>query len=159
MKREEIKLYMPVTLLATVASIIIVDVGGTLKLWVLRETIFPLSHIFPYHLGLLPVVTMWLFKFTYKKFWRYVAVDAIYNVVFAFILIPWLAVRRIRENINITSLSLFLIVTMEGILLYIYQMWQEDALVPAVKKFLSARLQPAATKPIFEDEDDQASRR
>jgi len=37
-------------------------------------------------------------------------------------------------------------------------MWQEDTLVPAIKKLFSPKLQPAATKPIFEDEDNTDSR-
>lgn len=158
MKKEDIKRYMPVALFSIITSMIIVEVGGTFKLWTLRETISPLRHTFAYHLGLAPVVTIWLFKFTYRKFWRYIVVDAIYNLGFAFIFTPWLAARGIRENIQATSLSLFIIVTMHGILLYVYQLWQEDALVPAVKKLFSTKLQ-AATKPLLKDEDDNKDNR
>lgn len=153
MKKEEIKRFIPVALFTSITSMIIVEVGASYKLWALKETIFPLTHTFPYHLGLAPVVAMWLFKFTYEKFWRYLSVDAIYNLVFAYVFTPWLAARGIRENIVATSLSLFIIVTLHGLLLYIYQMWQEGALVPAVKKLFSPKFQPAATKPRLSGED------
>ncbi|MFX4261837.1 hypothetical protein ACOBQJ_06520 [Pelotomaculum propionicicum] len=155
MKKDEIKRFMPVALFTSITSMIIVEVGATFKLWALHETVSPLSHTFTYHLGLAPVATLWLYKFTFEKFWRYVAVEVLYNLGFVLIFIPWLALRGIRENIGATSLTLFLIVTVHGLLLYVYQMWQEDALVPAVKKLFSPKFQPAAAKPSFKDEDDK----
>jgi hypothetical protein len=46
-----------------------------------------------------------------------------------------------------------------AVLLFGYQLWQEDALVPAVKKLFSAKLQPAAAKPAFEDEEGNNNNR
>jgi len=157
MKKEDIKRLMPIALLASITSMIIVEVGATFKLWTSKETLFPLSHTFTYHLGLAPVATIWLFKFTYKNFWRYVAVDAIYNLGFAFVFTPWLAVRGIRENLQVTSLILFFIVTIHGLLVYAYQMWQEDALVPDTKEeqeVLLTKLHPVTAKPLSQDRDD-----
>ncbi|NPV92172.1 MAG: hypothetical protein HPY50_15500 [Firmicutes bacterium] len=153
MKREEVKRYMPVGLFAIVSSIVIVDIGATLNLWALRDNIFPFGKVFSYHLGGIPVVTMWLFKFTYGRFLRYVTVDVFYNLAFAFLMSPWLAARGIRENVEVTALGLFFIITVHGILLYIYQLWQENALIPAFKEYLSPKLRPAATKPFFKDRD------
>jgi hypothetical protein len=158
MKKEDVKRFMPVGIFASITSMIIFEVGGTLNLWAAKETVFPLSHTAPYHLGLVPVVTLWLFKFTFTKFWRYIYVDLIYNIGFVFIMGPWLSARGIRENIGATSLSMFLIVTAHGVLLYIYQMWQEDLLVPAVSKLFSSKLQPAANKPHLNEDDDNEYR-
>ena len=158
MKKNDLKRFMPVALLGAITSIIFMEAGSTLKLWAIRETIFPLSQILPHHLGVAPVVTIWLFKFAYGKFWRYIAVDAVLNLVFAFVFIPWLAARGIWANINGTYLSLYIIVTIDGIYLYIYQMWQENALVPAVKNLFSRKFQPAAPKPIFKDENNKNTR-
>lgn len=153
MRKEYLKRFMPVAIFSSITSIVIVEVGATFKLWALHETVFPLTHTFPYHLGLAPVATIWLFKFTYSKLWKYIAVDAIYNLAFAFVFTPWLALRGIRENIGATSLGLYIIVTLHGFLLYVYQMWQEDALVPDVKKLFSPFFQPAATKPPLKNDN------
>lgn len=158
MKRDDLKRFMPVGLLGAITSMIAAEAGISLKLWAIRETIFPLSLILPHRLGLAPVVTIWLFKFAYGKFWRYIAVDAILNLVYTFIFAPWLATRGIWANINGTYLSIYLIVTIDGLLLYIYQMWHENALVPAVKKPFSRKLQPAVSKPTFEDENNKNNR-
>jgi len=153
MKKDEIKRFMPVAIFASITSMVIGEVGATFNLWALHETVFPLTHTFPYHLGLNPVITIWLFKLTYSKLWKYIAADAIFNLVFAFVFTPWLALRGIRENIGVTSLGLYIIITLHGLLLYVYQLWQEDALVPAIKKLFSPLFQPAATKPPFKNEN------
>ncbi|NQS76740.1 MAG: hypothetical protein HQP61_09945 [Peptococcaceae bacterium] len=117
-----------------------------------------MSHIFTYHLGLAPVLTMWLFRFTYERFWRFIAVDAILNLGFVLIFAPWLAARGIRENINATSTSLFLTLTVHGVVLYIYQMWQENALAPAVKNIFSGKIQPTASKSLFRNKRNRNNR-
>jgi len=155
MKKEEIRRYLPVGIFAAFSSMVVVDIGSTLNLWALRDNVFPLSKVFPYHLGVAPVVTMWLFKFTYGKFLRYIAVDAIYNLVFAFLITPWLAIRGIRENIQVTSLGLFYITTIHGIILYFYQILQEGA--PIGQR--SYDLQTAAAKPYFDDEENNGKQK
>ena len=158
MKRDDIKRFMPVALFGSITSIMIGDIGGTLKLWAFKESAFPLSHIFTYHLGLAPVLTMWLFRFTYERFWRFIAVDTILNLGFALIFAPWLAARGIRESINATSASLFLILTVHGVVLYIYQMWQENALAPAFKNLFSSKIQPTASKSLFKNKRNRNNR-
>ena len=149
MKKDELRRYFPVGIFTSLLSIVIVDIGSTLNLWILRENIYPLSHLFPYHLGVVPIVTMWLFKFTYGSFLKYITVDAIINLIFAFLVIPWFAARGIRENIGVTDLELFIIVTIEGVFIYVYQILQEGL---TLQKSVFG-LQTAATKPHFDDED------
>lgn len=156
MKKDEIRRFLPVGMFAALTSIIFVDIGSTLNLWTLKENIYPFSKLFPYHLGAGPIATMWLFKFTYKRFWRYVSIDVIYNLIFSYLLIPWLAFRGIRENVNATNFSLFLIVTLQGLILYVYQ-----TILDGVSVCLGAfNLNPVAAKPYInkgnKDKDDQS---
>lgn len=152
-RKEDIKRFMPVALFATVTSMIISDVAGTLKLWVVRETIFPLSNTEILIISLIPVSAIWLFKLTYGRLWQYISADAVLNLMFAFIILPWFNTRGIIEDYT-TKSPHFLFATIHGLTLYVYQMWQENALVPAVKKLFSANIQPATTKPLIRDEDD-----
>jgi hypothetical protein len=73
--------------------------------------------------------------------------------VFTFILLPWLNTRGIIDVYSTKTFNFFL-ATITELILYVYQMWQEDALVPAVKKLFSAKIQPATTKPLIRDEDN-----
>lgn len=154
-KKEDIKRFIPVALFAMFTSMIVDDAAGTLNLWVIRESIFPLSNTDILIISFIPVSTVWLFKYTYGKVWRFIAADAVLNLVYIFIVLPWYGSRGIIENILATNLISFSIATIHGLLLYVYQMWQEGALVPTVKKHFLTRIQPEATKPIFKDNDDR----
>ncbi len=157
-KREEIKRYIPVTLFTVITSSLIFEVSRALNLFAVRETVFPLSYSFPFIYGALPVVTIWVFKFTYGRLWLYVITNLVLDLGFSFLIMPWMVSRGIVELINFSYLQGFLFNTVHAFLLYGYQLWQENALVPAVKNLFSPKPQPAATKPIFEDEYDNNSK-
>jgi hypothetical protein len=57
MKRDDIKRYMTVALFATITSILIVEIGDTLRWWVVKETANPL-HSLSYLYETNPVITM-----------------------------------------------------------------------------------------------------
>lgn len=126
MRKEEIRRYIPLALFTMVITSIVIEAGITLNLWNIRETTYPLNHTLSYVYGLAPVAAMWIFKFTFERFWLYVATDTVFNVVFAFLLTPWLANRGIKDLIT-SRFNVFLIVTGLAVLLYLYQMWQENA--------------------------------
>ena len=142
---------MPVALLAMVTTSIVVESGITLGLWNVRETAYPLNHTLSYVYGMAPVVAMWLFKFAFKRFWLYLTTDAVFNLGFAFLLTPWLAGRGIKD-LFASKFSVFLIVTALSILLYMYQIWQENAWADSRVPFYE--LQPARKRLPREDESD-----
>jgi hypothetical protein len=152
LNKEDVKRYMPVALLATVTSLVVVDSGMRLNLWNVRETVYPLMQIIPYSLGLVPVVTIWIFKFCYKKVWLFIIVDTVFNLFFAFVFTPWLASHGIKDLIT-TSLTVFVLTCIAAALLYGYQMWQEEVLVRAERHEFSPSLQPAAKKDWSDSED------
>lgn len=125
--KNDLRRFMPVAMLSIVITSILMETGITLGWWQVKQTLYPLNQTLPYIYGLAPVVTLWLFKYTYKRFSRYLAVDTFINLFFAYLFTPWLESRGIKD-FNTGSLSLFLILTAITILLYIYQMWQEQGL-------------------------------
>ncbi len=143
--KKDLKRFMPVTLLSIVTTSIIMESGITLGLWNIRQTVYPLNQTIPYIYGLAPVVTLWLFKYTYQRFGWFLGIDAVFNLFFAFVFTPWLASRGIKDFMT-SSLTLFLIITALSLLLYLYQMWQEEGLPN--KSLLYSRLQ-TANKPDY----------
>lgn len=152
MNRNEIRRLMPLALFTMVVTSITMEAGISLNLWKIRETTFPLNQTLSYIYGLAPVVAMWIFKYTYGRFWLYIAADAVFNLGFAFIFTPWLASRGIKDLIT-SSWSLFLIVTALSLLLYLYQIWQENAW--AERRAASYELQPAQKQLPRRDEEEQ----
>lgn len=154
MKKEEIKRWMPVALYVMVTNFIIADVGFTLQMWEVGENIFPLHDILPTALGVLPIATMWLLKFTYGRFWLYALIELILSVVFAYIVQPWYSSRGIWVFINATPLKAFFPAIPHFISVYLYQMWQEGIFTHYdEKKFFSSSLQPATAKPLPKEQN------
>ncbi len=87
MKKEDLKSFMPVTLFAIVTGLLIDDIAGTLNLFIVRQTVFPLSHIIPYTLSLFPIATIWVFRFTYDRFWLYIITNLVLDLFFNFLII------------------------------------------------------------------------
>lgn len=124
MKKEDIKRFMPLTLFTITIMVIVIQIGITTGLWVIRETTFPLVTIPSYVYGVYPVGAMWIFKFTYGRFWLYLITELVVNFVLVVLVLPWLDRRGII--VFHTPLITFFIVTGVGMLLYIYQLWQDD---------------------------------
>jgi hypothetical protein len=154
MKRDDIKRYMSVALFATITSILVVEIGDTLKWWVVKETAYPL-HNMSYLYGTNPILSMWILNFTYRRFWLFMIADAVLNLGFAYpILDVFLNNRGIFSYINATPLQAFLILTVHGILIYGYQTWQESIYTQSEISKFSSTLQPVLAKPLPEDEEE-----
>lgn len=152
MKKDEIRRYLPVGIFASITSFIIIDIGASLHLWKLTYNIFPFSNLFPYHLGAGPVVAMWLFKFTYGNFVKFITVDALLNLAFGLLLLPLLSFLGIRENIRGTYLLVSGITTLHAVFLYYFQAFLEGS----YEHRHSFSINPAAAKPYqnYNDKND-----
>lgn len=156
MKKEDIKRYMPVALFAVVLATIIDDVGIALGIWSFGETVFPFHQMIPYFYGLVPVLTMWVFKFTYGRFWVYMAANTILDIGFNFIFIDKiLSSRGILGFAGITPLQGMPLTLMHAAVIYGFQIWQEGIFAQSKRKYFSPNLQPAVAKPLSEEEDNK----
>jgi hypothetical protein len=125
MRKEDIRRFLPVALFSALSSIIIVEIGITLNWWAANETAYPLRTL-SYLLGLNPIITMWMMRFLYRKFFLYIAIDAAFNLGFAFVFLGYLLQRRgIYIYTGTGPFFTFFLTTAHGILLYVYHMWQQ----------------------------------
>lgn len=147
MKREEILRYLPVGLFAIVTTTIVHDIGIPAGFWVVRQAAFPLNEMLPYFYGLIPVLTMWIFKFTNGHFWSYMLVNAVVDIGFAYYflarLLPGWGIYSLAE---ISSFGVWLINLGHALTLYLYQKVQEGALQCSFKRAFSPRSQPAVAR-------------
>lgn len=156
MKREEIRRYMPVGLLASLLTTIIHDAGITFGFWEVLAPAPPMYEMLPYFYGLIPVLTMWIFKFTNGRVWRYIIVNIILDVGFAFTflgyILPSLGIYRL---VGVTRFQVVLINLVHFSLLYVYQKWHEGEFNLHYKTSFSAIPQAAAGKPFLNNKDDK----
>ncbi|NLI11287.1 hypothetical protein [Pelotomaculum propionicicum] len=147
MKKEEIKYYLPVGIFAAVLTTIIHDVGITYGFWVVWDAAYPLYEMLPYFYGLIPVLTMWVFKFTYEYFWLYLFFNAILDIGFAFFLLnAFFPGRGIYALANITSFQVWLINIGHALALYAFQILLQGKPL----RLRSLSLQTASAKHSFD---------
>lgn len=160
MPKETIKRWMPVALFSALTSVLAVELGENLGWFIYSEAAYPLRTPLYIIFGLNIVITMWLFYFSYGRFWRYMGIDIILNFVFIYLFhVYFLGSRGLFYEVGITPFVNTLIVTFDGALAYGYQMWQEGIFARSEIKSASysSNLQPAATKPLPEDQDNEKS--
>jgi hypothetical protein len=123
MKKEDIKRFMPASILAVFLSIIVCDIGVGKGYWHFRETTYPLALLSTYVYGLFPIVSIWILKFTYEQFWLYFVAEVVVNIIFAYLFLPWFARRGIIDY-N-AGLIVLIAATLISLIVYCFQMWQE----------------------------------
>lgn len=134
MKRLEMKWYFPVALLTAITSLLIVHIGSQLDWWYIKETVYPLG-VSAEVLGILPVLMMWIMKYTFKRFWLYLAVNITLNLAYSFLYFGYLAtMAAIIEYVTITPWFVLIVTTAQGLLLYVFQLWMDGALIHPKKE-------------------------
>lgn len=158
MPKESIKRWTPVALFSALTSVLAVELGENLGWFIYGQAAYPLRTPSYIIFGLNIVITMWLFSYLYGRFWRYIVIDTVINFGFIYLLhVYFLGSRGLFHEVGLTPLQNALIVTFAGILAYGYQMWQEEifAHCEAKSATYSANLQPAASKPLPENQDNE----
>ncbi|EMS73793.1 hypothetical protein [Ruminiclostridium cellobioparum] len=128
MKKEEIRRWMPVALFTMVTNTIIIDIGVGLKLWETRVNIFPLDQMISFVYGVLPIAAMWIFKFTYGRFWLYFVIEILLSTLFIRVIHPWLHRRGIFIWLNqdfLKGIWIYVMTITHYLLIYLYGMWQD----------------------------------
>lgn len=150
---KDIRRYMPQSLFTIVTSSIIVDAGYSLSLWTAGENIYPLNHLMVFVLGPLPAFTMWIYKFTYGRYWLYAVAELVLGAALAYEFFPWMNSRGILMWVNGGPGITYLITIVHWNIVYMYQVWQERGLVNA-ETGGAVRLRPALLKRIFPPRKD-----
>lgn len=158
LRKEVVKRYMPVALFGALTVVTITDLGTTLMWWTIKENIFLFHSVPPFIYGIYPVSIIWIFKYTSRNFWIFMATNFVIDAVSIFLIYPWFASKGMFE-INLSSLMVLLLNLLMAAGLYGYQRWQEGVLVlPELEQQMSTRLQSAVAKPLPEDINENAWR-
>jgi uncharacterized membrane protein len=157
MKGKEVKHYIASGLLSIVLTTIVHDVGVSLGFWVVRETTFPFNEMMPYFYGTMPIITMWILKYTFGHFWKYMVTNIVLDLGFAFIILDYFyPVTGVYGLVGITPIPTASIALLLAVIIYPFQMWQDDKFVHTEKTgSFAPNLRPVAAKPLPEAEDNQ----
>ncbi|MEH7443568.1 hypothetical protein V7201_14755 [Bacillus sp. JJ1122] len=133
LKKEGIKRYMPVAIFASLLMTVYNVFAYNQKHWEIKVMIIPLlkplfvSGLF----GGFLIVTIWIFYYTYGHFWKYLTTNIVADFMFAIFPIHYLFQEKlgIYQLHNITPLGRFTLFVLFSLLIYLYQMWQEEVLI------------------------------
>ncbi|MFB6469067.1 hypothetical protein ACE38V_20145 [Cytobacillus sp. Hz8] len=127
MKREGIKRYIPVTIFTALLVTIIYELAYTYKWWELKVTIVPWGYItnVSYAYGSFLIGTMWIFYFTFKKFWLFLVANIIADGIDAFLIREFMELRGIIHYINLSNWNLFIVMVALSLIAFGFQVWQE----------------------------------
>lgn len=134
LKKEQVKHFMPVGILASFLMVLYNLVAYNEKHWIIKVHILPwLSPSFEaFVLGSFLVTTIWIFHFTYQRFWIYLITNIVLDFMFAIFPIPYLLQNKlgIYQLVNITPWERFFIFVVFSIVIYGYQKWEEEVFKP-----------------------------
>jgi hypothetical protein len=129
LKRHSIKRYMPVAIFTTLLVTLYYEIAFTQKWFIAKETIFPWFIVFvPFIFGLFMVGTIWIFNFTFGRFWLYIITNLIIDCIYTFLLRNWFINLGLIQNIRANNFNVFIAFTLIAIIIYEYQVWQDKVL-------------------------------
>lgn len=98
LKREDIKRFMPVAILAAFLMVLYNLIAHNQKHWIIKESILPwLKPSFASGiLGAFLIVTIWIFYFTYGKFWIYLVTNIVLDFMFAIFPVHFILQEKLK---------------------------------------------------------------
>jgi hypothetical protein len=128
LKKESVKRYMPVAIFTALLMTIYNELAQTYNFWVLKVEIFPqVLTAVPFVYGGFLCIVIWIFHFTYGRFWVYLASNVILDFLFCF---PsnYVFEKKLElyELINHNSWILWGAFVALSVVIYGYQVWQDE---------------------------------
>ncbi|MBP1971071.1 hypothetical protein J2Z83_003208 [Virgibacillus natechei] len=120
-----IRRYISVALFVTVINTILYSIAWEYNWWRYEESLFNWDQVTPVPIifSAYWVITIWIFRFTFRKFWVYLIVNIIANCLFGLVLELWRKAEIYSGNMsNVTVVLIFISLS---IIIYIFQVWYE----------------------------------
>jgi hypothetical protein len=136
LKKESVNRYMPVAIFTALLMTIYNELAYTYKFWELKVEIFPqVTAAVPFVYGAFLVIVIWIFHYTYGRFWVYLVTNVVLDFLFAFPLNYFFEkILRLYELIHHNSWIVWGVFIVLSILIYGYQVWQEGVLKQKIYK-------------------------
>ncbi|WP_246943715.1 hypothetical protein [Bacillus pinisoli] len=124
--REAFKRFLPASLFIAVIVRIVNFIAQKRRWWWWYETLHPrISGITPFMLGPFLVGSLWILKWTYGNFTRYMLLNLGVDGAFTYGLVYYLQKAGIASLVRLKKINLLLLFTLEALLLYGFQFFKE----------------------------------
>jgi uncharacterized membrane protein YedE/YeeE len=73
-------------------------------------------------------IVIWVFHFTFRRFWLYLIVNALVDAAFMYLVYPmWQRMGLVSGESTLPTLAVVAMMIGFSLALYLYQMWQDEA--------------------------------
>ncbi|MDF2791223.1 MAG: hypothetical protein K0S80_4325 [Neobacillus sp.] len=124
--KHTFKRYLPAGLFISLMVRIVNIIAKKRKWWWWYETLHPkLSGVIPFMLGPFFVGSLWILKWTYGKFFKYMTLNLIFDSTFTYIVVNYLTKFGIASLVRMKKVQLMYVFTVLASLLYFFQFLKE----------------------------------
>jgi hypothetical protein len=130
-KKQEVKRFMPVAIFICLIGSSIFEMAYVYHWWELNQSLFfpfIITNVY-YIFGAFLVGTIWIFHFTYGHFWRFLITNAVLDLALAYPINYFAEQLGIYRLVHFTNLNVFFLAMSLSIILYGYQLWQDEVLI------------------------------
>jgi hypothetical protein len=120
--KKKVKHYLSVTFFTLLLTSIYWQMAEVFHWWTIKENVFFLSNISAFNYGLSPVITLYLFYFTYHKPWLFIGANIFFDAVQGLIISPFVFEKVGFYKMDaLSNFGLFLLLFSMVPIIYIYQ--------------------------------------
>jgi hypothetical protein len=120
--RSSIKRFLPASIFIIIFEALNVQIGKKRKWWVFYNK--PNSYIsgeFPFNIGPFFVGTIWILKWTYGNFKKFILLNAIVDAFFAFVIAKLTEKQKVAKLVRLNHFQFFLYMFYKAFILYGFQ--------------------------------------
>ena len=122
----KVRRFLSVAFFTILLTSIFWQVAEVWNWWKVTNNLFFLTNISAFNYGLLPVVTIYIFYFTYPSIWLFFGTNIIIDAIQAFVISPFIFQKLGFYKLNTMSdFGLFLLLISFVPIIYIYQRWYD----------------------------------
>lgn len=141
LKMDTVRRYMPVALFMTIIHTLSYQAAYHYGWW--KETgssLFGWDKVVPvpWVYGAYLVIVIWIFHFTFGKFWVYLTVNILLDGLFMYIVYPvWERMGLVSSESTLPTIAIVAMMIGFALIIYLYQLWQEKVFKNPKEKYLN----------------------
>jgi hypothetical protein len=129
LRMDTVRRFMPVALFMTIIHTIAYqaayyygwweETGSSLFGW---DKVIPVPWVYGAYLA----IVIWVFHFTFERFWIYLIVNVLLDSLFMYIVYPvWQNMGMVSSESTLPTIAVIAMMIGFSLIIYLYQMWQE----------------------------------
>ena len=124
--KKTLKHYFPAGIMIALMVRVVNVIAKKRKWWWWYDTLHPrVSGVIPFTLGPFFVGSIWILKWTYGKFFRYLALNILFDATFTYMAVPILTNFGVASLVRMKKIQLMYVFTFLAIILYAFQFLYE----------------------------------